>query len=224
MPYHFVIDNIFKEHRVNHQLRILKKYITGFDKKKAIPSIVGKDESFIKKKFPVNKNFIVLCPTNSHFKKDNHRGYRAWPIKNWKDLIKKIIFKTNLNILLVGNNDEQKYFRHFYPLDKRVIDLSGKTTIPELITIMKLSNCVVATDSGSVHIAGASAKNIISIHGPTNHYQSSPYKTIFNNVKIASLNLSCSPCYDTPQIKKCLKNICMHDLTAEQVFDLLPVS
>ena len=163
---------------------------------------------YVKGKFLLDKKFIVLCPTNSHFKKENHRGYRAWPIGNWKGLINKIIAETNLNILLVGSNDEQKYFKHFYPLNGRITDLSGKTTIPELITIMKLSSCVVATDSGSVHVAGASAKNIISIHGPTNHYQSAPYKTPANNVKIASLDLPCSPCYDTPQKKNCPKNIC----------------
>jgi|TARA_B100001750_G_scaffold234673_1_gene236316 ADP-heptose:LPS heptosyltransferase len=221
MPYHFIDDDIFKEHRVEHQLRILNVFTKDYDGEKAVPSIVGESTEYVKGKFLLDKKFIVLCPTNSHFKKENHRGYRAWPIGNWKGLINKIIAETNLNILLVGSNDEQKYFKHFYPLNGRITDLSGKTTIPELITIMKLSSCVVATDSGSVHVAGASAKNIISIHGPTNHYQSAPYKTPANNVKIASLDLPCSPCYDTPQIKNCPKNICMYDLTAEKIFSLL---
>ena len=84
-----------------------------------------------------------------------------------------------------------------YSLKERTYDLSGQTTIPELITIMKNSKCVITTDSGSAHIAGASAKNIISIHGPTNFYQSAPYSTKYNDVKVATLNLKCSPCYDT---------------------------
>jgi ADP-heptose:LPS heptosyltransferase len=95
------------------------------------------------------------------------------------------------------------------------------TSIPELISIMKLSDCVVATDSGSVHVAGAAAKNIVSIHGPTNSFQSSPFKTDNNNVRIASLNLKCSPCYDTDIIKSCPKNICMYDLDEEKVFSLI---
>ena len=121
----------------------------------------------------------------------------------------------------MGNKDEKKYFKCFYPLDKRVYNLAGTTSIPELITIMKNSECVVATDSGSAHIAGAVAKNIISIHGPTNYYQSSPYSTASNNVKIASLNLNCSPCYDTDIIKSCKKNRCMHDLSAENVMGII---
>ena len=221
MPYHFIVDDIFKEHRVEHQLRILDKYLDKYDRKKSIPSIIGEEEDLIKRKFPVEKKFVVLSPTNSHFKKDNYRGYRAWPLENWKTLIKKILKETDLNIFLTGNKNEQQYLKSFYPLGDRVFDLSAKTNVPELITIMKLSNCVIATDSGSVHIAGASAKKIISIHGPTNHYQSSPFKTSLNSIKVATLNLPCSPCYDTPGIKNCPKNICMHDLTAEKVFDLL---
>ncbi|MED5274777.1 MAG: glycosyltransferase family 9 protein [Pseudomonadota bacterium] len=221
MPYHYIVDDIFKEHRVEHQLRILEKYLKKYDRKKSVPSIIGVDEAMIKKKFPVEKDFVVLCPTNSHFKKDNYRGYRAWPLENWKNLIKKILKETKLNVFLTGNKNEQQYLKSFYPLGDRVFDLSAKTSVPELITIMKLSNCVIATDSGSVHIAGASAKKTISIHGPTNHYQSSPFRTSSNDIKVATLNLPCSPCYDTPEIKKCPKNICMYDLTAEKIFNLL---
>ena len=221
MPYSYIPDDIFKEHRVDHQLRILDSLNSAYVKQKAIPSIIGIDIDSIKNKFPMDKPYIVLCPTNSHVGNVNHRGYRSWPEKNWKDLIQKIIDKTTLNILLVGSKNEKQYFSVFYPLQQRVFDIAGMTNVPELITIMQESRCVVATDSGSAHIAGAVAKNIISIHGPTNSYQSAPYSTSKNNIKIASLNLECSPCYDTDIIKKCKKNICMHDLNANEIFSLI---
>ena len=221
MPYSYIADDIFKEHRVNHQLRILDSLSSTYIKQKAIPSIVGVDINSVKNKYPINEPYIVLCPTNSHVGNANHRGYRSWPEKNWKDLIEMIIEETSLNILLVGNKDEKKYFKIFYPLQQRVYDISGMTDVPELITIMQESKCVVATDSWSAHIAGAVAKNIVSIHGPTNSYQSAPYSTSKNNVRVASLNLQCSPCYDTDIIKKCKKNICMHDLNAKEIFSLI---
>ncbi|MBS82847.1 MAG: hypothetical protein CMD65_01790 [Gammaproteobacteria bacterium] len=221
MPFKLVNDDIFKEHRVDHQLRILNEFFSKYNKKNAIPSIIGKQKQDLENKFPLKEKYIVLCPTNSHFENENYRGYRAWPINNWLELIKKILEQTELNILLVGSKNEEKYFKNFYPLRKRVYDLCGKTTVSDLITIMKFSEYVVATDSGSVHIAGASAKNIISIHGPTNYYQSAPYKTSKNNIKIASLNLKCSPCYDTQAIKECPINKCMHNLNAETIFSYI---
>ncbi len=221
MPYSYIADDIFKEHRVNHQLRILDSLNFTYIKQKAIPSIVGVDINSVKNKYPINEPYIVLCPTNSHVGNSNHRGYRSWPEKNWKDLIEMIVKETSLNILLVGSKDEKQYFKIFYPLQQRVYDISGMTDVPELITIMQKSECVVATDSGSAHVAGAVAKNIISIHGPTNSYQSAPYSTSKNNIRIASLNLDCSPCYDTDIIKQCKKNICMHDLNAKKIFSLI---
>ena len=221
MPYEYIKDDIFKEHRVKHQLRILDKLFHKYNKDNARPSIVGIGISHIIKKFPIENDYIVMCPTNSHVGNQNHRGYRSWPDNNWKDLISRVLSETSLNIFLVGDKNEKKYFNNFYPLQKRLYDLSGETTIPELITIMENSKCVVATDSGSAHIAGAVAKNIISIHGPTNFYQSAPYSTKYNNVKVATLNLKCSPCYDTEAIKNCKNNICMQDLNAETVMGLM---
>jgi ADP-heptose:LPS heptosyltransferase len=221
MPYEYINDDIFKEHRVEHQLRILDKLFHKYNKDNARPSIVGIGISHIIKKFPMENDYIVMCPTNSHIGNQNHRGYRSWPDNNWKDLISRVLSETSLNIFLVGGKNEKKYFNNFYPLQKRMYDLSGETTIPELITIMENSKCVVATDSGSAHIAGAVAKNIISIHGPTNFHQSAPYSTKYNNVKVATLNLKCSPCYDTEAIKNCKNNICMQDLNAETVMGLM---
>lgn len=221
MPYEYIKDDIFKEHRVKHQLRILNKFINNYNEQKAIPSIVGCDADALKKKFSINNQYIVLCPTNSHIDNENHRGYRSWPKDKWIDLIKIILRETNLDIYLAGSSNEQNYFREFHPLDKRVKDISGLTTIPELISMMKNAHYVVATDSGSAHVAGAVCKNVVCIHGPTNHYQSSPYQTYKNNVKVATLGLECSPCYDTDIIKKCQKNICMHDLSADLVFNLI---
>ena len=221
MPFSYIPDDIFKEHRVDHQLRILDSLNSAYKKEKAIPSIIGIDIGSIREKYPIDKPYIVLCPTNSHVGNINHRGYRSWPEKNWRDLIQRVIDSTALNILLVGSKDEKEYFNVFYPLHQRVYDISGMTSVPELITIMQESKCVVATDSGSAHIAGAVAKNIISIHGPTNSYQSAPYKTINNSVKIASLNLECSPCYDTDVIKNCKKNICMQTLGADIIYGMI---
>ncbi len=221
MPYDYIPDDKFEEHRVTHQLRILDKFFNRYSKGMAKPSIVGKKSKNLINKFPIENKYIIFCPTNSHIGNLNHRGYRSWPENNWKELIEKVLLETSMNIILVGNKDEKEYFKNFYPLNKRVYDLSGMTSIPELISIMKKAECVIATDSGSAHVAGAVAKNIIAIHGPTNSYQSSPYSTKNNNIKIASLNLECSPCYRTDVIKNCKKNRCMQELDASKIMGLI---
>jgi hypothetical protein len=81
MPFEYIPDDIFKEHRVDHQLRILDKLKSKYKKEKATPSIIGVDFDTIKSKYPINDPYIVLCPTNSHVGNINHRGYRSWPEK-----------------------------------------------------------------------------------------------------------------------------------------------
>ena len=78
------------EHRVHHQLRILKSYYTDINLAGAYPYLVGSNID-ICDEYNIKNEYIVICPTNSKFKKENYRGYRAWPLNNWQKLIEKII-------------------------------------------------------------------------------------------------------------------------------------
>jgi ADP-heptose:LPS heptosyltransferase len=78
--------------------------------------------------------------------------------------------------------------------------------LPDLYEVMKNSECVIANDSGSVHVAGVSCKKVISLHGPTPFAETGPYGNSTNKIIEANLNLICSPCYNTTRIKSCLEN------------------
>mgnify|MGYP005648325533 CR=1 FL=1 len=73
MPFKYIKDDIFKEHRVEHQLRILNELSCKYDKDNAKPSIFGVDLGHAIKKFPIEDDYIVVCPTNSHVSNKNHR-------------------------------------------------------------------------------------------------------------------------------------------------------
>ena len=48
---------------------------------------------------------------------------------------------------------------------------------------MKNSDCVIANDSGAVHVAGVSCKKVISLHGPTPFSETGPYGNSRNQIK-----------------------------------------
>jgi ADP-heptose:LPS heptosyltransferase len=96
--------------------------------------------------------------------------------------------------------------------------LCGKTDLPDLYEVMKNSNCVIANDSGAVHVAGVSCKKVISLHGPTPFSETGPYGNSRNQIIEANIKLKCSPCYNTDEIRKCKQNRCMIDLSPEAVF------
>ena len=218
MPYKYIAENRKGEHRVHHQLRIVKSYFKDNQYDKAYPYLIGSNIN-IEEKYNIKNKYIVLCPTNSHFKKKNYRGYRAWPIMNWISLIDKILHGTDFDIVITGSANENDYINQINMDNKRIHNLCGKTDIPDLFEVMKNSECVVANDSGAVHVAGLSCKKVISLHGPTAFSETGPYGNSRNEIIEANIKLSCSPCFNTDIIKKCKSNRCMIELSPEKVFE-----
>ena len=103
--YEYIPENIKNEHRVHHQFRIFKSYFKD-RLEDAYPYLVGSNID-ISNVYKIEK-YIVMCPTNSHFKKENYR-YRAWPLNNWQELIDRIINKTDLDIVITGNTNPVKF-------------------------------------------------------------------------------------------------------------------
>jgi ADP-heptose:LPS heptosyltransferase len=215
-PYRHIDIQYKGEHRVNHQLRIIESYFKGFNTDKAYPYLKGSNID-VKKKYNLKKSYIVICPTNSKFKKKNHRGYRAWPLNNWNNLVKKVITQKKLDIVITGEKNEKEFIDQLDIRNDRVHNLCGKTSLPNLFEVMKNSECVIANDSGSVHMAGVSCKKVISLHGPTPFKETGPYGNSTNEIIEANLNMRCSPCYNTNRITSCPENKCMIDLSPEKV-------
>jgi len=217
MPYKYIAEDRTGEHRVHHQLRIIKSHFKINQSNRAYPYLMGSDIN-IEKKYNIKNNYIVLCPTNSKFKKKNYRGYRAWPIENWNNLIKIVLNKTNIDIVITGGENEKDFISQINFNNERIHNLCGKTDLPDLYEVMKNSDCVIANDSGAVHVAGVSCKKVISLHGPTPFSETGPYGNSRNQIIEANIKLKCSPCYNTDAIKKCKENKCMIDLSPELVF------
>ena len=220
VPQTYVAEDIKNEHRVHHQLRIIESYYKNINHSEAFPYLKGSGINIFNE-YQIKNKYIVCCPTNSKFKKQNYRGYRAWPLKNWQDLIDKVIQSTDFDIVITGNNNEKDFINELNFDSHRVHNLCGKTNIPNLVEIMKNAECAIANDSGAVHVAGVSCKKVISLHGPTPFKETGPYGNGDNEIREANINMKCSPCYNTDAIRKCPSNLCMINLTPDKVFNLI---
>jgi len=178
------------------------------------PKLFGEDFNLVQKKFGLSDNFIVINPSNSHTKR-NKINYRAWPVDSWKALINKL--PKDENIILLGNKGEESYFKALQPYPKNVIDLSGKTNLSELISIVDQARLMITTDTGPAHIASATSTSVFCLVGPTNPELTGPYQMPENKVHIISKNLDCAPCYDLPHRDQCKNNICMKQITVTDI-------
>ncbi len=106
-----------------------------------------------------------------------------WPGKCWPDdrfaLVAKHLIRRGLKICLVGSRSERDQSGRCLDLADRspkVIDRMGKTTIGQLMAIIRHSAMVIANDSAALHIAVGFDRPCISLFGPTRVDRVGPYR------------------------------------------------
>jgi heptosyltransferase I len=62
-------------------------------------------------------------------------------------------------------------------MDKQVINLIGKVTLPQLIVLLKRADLVLTPDSGPMHLANAVGTAVIGLHASTWPLRSGPYNS-----------------------------------------------
>ena len=119
--------------------------------------------------------------------------------------------KYEYNVVLVNANKTEQTDRIIRAADNlNVIDLSGKTTLMEMVAILDEAKLVISTDSAPMHIACAMGTNTIAIFSSGNATRWMPR----NNCNLVSLDLPCSPCLEK---KQCLHKSCMKGITWEML-------
>lgn len=93
----------------------------------------------------------------------------------------------------------------------KAVSLAGKTSLKELIPIIKKSKFMITNDTGPMHIAAGLNVPVFAIFGPANPVRTGPYGSIH---KIIREKMDCSPCY---RWKPCSHWKCMKNITVERV-------
>ncbi|MDO6764328.1 glycosyltransferase family 9 protein [Agarivorans sp. 1_MG-2023] len=205
-------------HAVDNMLSVLAG--TEFKYLAAKPRLIGAPATLLKKKFALPDSFVVLHAANSHSDKQDYRSYRSWPIDCWLSLAKSLLPSTH--IVLVGTREEAGSLLPLTSIKHaKLHNLVGATNIAELIGVLGLARVVITTDTGPSHIAAAAGAPTLALFGPSDSNETGPYSCETNEVKIASLNLDCSPCSFTPRFKQCKHNNCMKLLSVDMVLSHL---
>ncbi|MDP8219132.1 MAG: glycosyltransferase family 9 protein [Candidatus Theseobacter exili] len=98
--------------------------------------------------------------------------------------------------------------------EKGFLNLTGKTDLKLLISILKRVKLFITNDSGPMHIAAAVGTPVLALFGPTDSVVYGPYG---NKNRIVSASLECIPCRE----HHCLRgdHACMEKLDLSVVLD-----
>ncbi len=174
---------------------------------------IDKDITFDKNIIP-EKKYIIINPNASDL-----RIERRWSAENFRSLIQNILEKyPELSIVLIGSTSEKEYTQTVMnSMDSnRVINMAGKTSIDDLIALIKHSQLVITNDTGPMHISFACKTPTVCLFGPCSPYQYGSE----NNTSIIYKGLYCSPCVHDFKIPPCAgDNMCMKLITVKEVCD-----
>jgi len=162
------------------------------------------------------ESYIVINPNASELRME-----RRWPKERFVELIAclKEIYPDML-IVLIGSPGERDYVESLIEQirdQKGVVNLAGRTSLPELVALLSKALLLVSNDSGPMHIAFSLRMKTVALFGPC-HPEQYGCDRIHDNVYVIYRSVYCSPCvHDFPEPPCKGNNQCMQMITVEDV-------
>ncbi len=131
---------------------------------------------------------------------------KCWLPDRFHSVTEKLLEDPDLFVLYFGDPSGASVVNDICKdMPERVINLAGKTTIRELIALIKECDVFLTNDSGPMHIAAALKVPLLALFGSTSDVKTGPYK----NGKVIHKRVECSPCYKRvcPIDFRCMKRI-----------------
>ena len=143
-----------------------------------------------------------------------------WPSRFWFPTATAQVARTlqqeyDMGTVLVGGPGEVVFASQVSAAlgETEATDLSGKTSVRDLIGIFSRARLGIGPDSGPMHIAAAVGTPVISLWGATSPIRSAPWGS---EDFVLRGPASCSPCYT----RDCrIQRACMQRITPEHVLE-----
>ena len=157
---------------------------------------------------PASKPLVVLVPGTIWETKH-------WTIEGFAGVARQFL-QDGFAVALAGTTRDQQRCRQIAAAAPGTCDLSGKTTPADLAALIRRAEVAVTNDSGSMHVAAALGKPMVSVFGPTNPVHIGPYERPESVVRV---DLPCSPC-NYRRLSQCpFDHACMKQVTSAMVVE-----
>ncbi len=157
-----------------------------------------------------NDKILVIHPTASCPSK-------TWPAERFAEVADRLIQRYGFKAIIVsGPADFQKAQAVIKNMHAQVLDLTGKTSISQLVSLLRRSDLLISTDSGPMHLASALGVPLIAIFGRS--------QAGLSPLRWGPVGEKCRVLYKTAGCTVCLAHNCRQDfacLKATSVEDVL---
>jgi lipopolysaccharide heptosyltransferase II len=135
-----------------------------------------------------------------------------WPSRFWfpqatAEVAQALQQEYGMAVVLVGGQSEVGFAQEVCAaMSGKLTNLSGKTTLRDLIGIFSRARLAMGPDSGPMHLAAAAGTPVISLWGATSPIRSAPWGS---ETFVLQGPAACSPCYTRhcPIGRACMQRI-----------------
>jgi len=124
--------------------------------------------------------------------------------------------RRNGTVVIVGAEQERPVGRAIAEDVPDVLDLTGRTSLTELMWVLGKSRCVVANDSGAMHLAAALGTPGVAVFGSTDPVATGPLGAPW---VIAHHRVACAPCFRRLCARTDSSYLCLRQVTVAEVCD-----
>jgi ADP-heptose:LPS heptosyltransferase len=161
-----------------------------------------------------DRRLIVVNPNASKL-----IGIRKWPLDRYADLVRRLLDDPRHVCVLTGvasELDDARFIRERVP-DARLIELTGKTSLPELIELYTMADVLVTNDSGPAHFAALTDIEVVVFFGPETPIL---YGPMTPRSTVLYANYACSPCVSAFNQRKspCTNNRCLQEISVDRAY------
>ena len=143
---------------------------------------------------------------------------KKWRYDYFAELAKMFLNgDAKTKVVLLGANYDVKAgsFIESIVADERLINLTGKTSVTDLVYIVRRSNLLITHDTGTMHIGVAVGTKLIVIYtGNFGFLETGPYA---DNRLLVIPDIGCFPCDFN---LKCLNPVCQGLIKPEYIYDM----
>jgi lipopolysaccharide heptosyltransferase I len=113
-------------------------------------------------------SYVVVAPGGSWRAK-------CWPAEKFGEFCRELEQKNDLHIVIVYGPGEESLADQVRASAAPALPVVMRTTIEELMGMLAHARCVVAVDSGPLHLAAALGTKVVGLYGPTDPARNGPF-------------------------------------------------
>jgi len=145
---------------------------------------------------------------------------KRWPLEKFIAAAQEVQQRTNCTWLVFGGEADAAVARRIESAipspPTAILDFAGKTTLRELMALLKFCRVLLTNDSGPMHVAAALGTPVVAPFGSTSPELTGPGLPGDQRHQLLKSAAPCSPCF----LRQCPIDFrCMNSISAERVVE-----